>query len=221
MPLAHGFGPLRRLARKLRRFGRDDRGTTAVEFAMVSVPFLGLLFAIFQTAYLFMAQQAIDAAASNAGRNVMTGQTMSNNITTASAFATNVICPGSSNTTGWSLASFLTCSNLIIDVRPASTSGTWGGSSVDTAVDFLNGGSEFCIGNPGDIVIVRIIYPVPAFLSIMTLSKSISSGGIGKSTAGQQSQTSTGAMVYPIMGISAFRNEPFPSSSYTKPAGCP
>jgi Flp pilus assembly protein TadG len=196
-------------------FVRDRKGTTAVEFSLISIPFMGLLFAIFQTSYLFMAQQAIDAAATNAGRNVMTGQTMSNNVIDAATFRTNVICP--------TFASFLTCSNLIIDVRPAGTSGStdWTSGSTNMANDFLNGGNKFCIGTTNDVVIVRIIYPVPAYLSIMTLSKSIASGGMGKMTAGQQSQTSTSTMVYPIMGIAAFKNEPFPANStYTPPAGC-
>ena len=45
-------GALRRL---LRRFRGDRSGATAVEFAMVSVPFFGLLFAIFETAFVFLA----------------------------------------------------------------------------------------------------------------------------------------------------------------------
>jgi Flp pilus assembly protein TadG len=189
-------------------FSRDNRGTTAVEFAMVSVPFLGLLFAIFQTAYLFLVQQAVDAAATTGGRNILTGQTMSSNLTTASAFATTVICPN--------LPSFLSCSSLIIDVRSASSS-SW--STLNTATDFLNSSSnKFCIGNPNDIVIVRIIYPVPAYLSIMTLSSSL--GQSGKMTAGQSLQTSSNNMVYPIMGVSAFKNEPFTASTYSFPTGC-
>jgi Flp pilus assembly protein TadG len=189
-------------------FSRDDSGATAVEFAMVSVPFLGLLFAIFQTAYLFLVQQAVDAAATTGARNILTGQTMSANITSASTFASKVICPN--------LPAFLSCSSLIIDVRSASSS-SW--SSLNTASDFLNSSSnKFCIGNPNDIVIVRIIYPVPAFLSIMTLSASL--GGAGKMTAGQSLQTSTNNMVYPIMGISAFKNEPFTSTTYNFPTGC-
>ena len=203
------------LSRGLKRlcglFARDDRGATAVEFAMVSVPFLGLLFAIFQTAYLFLVQQSVDAAATTGARNILTGQTMSSNLTTASAFATSVVCPN--------LPSFLSCSSLIIDVRSASST-SW--STLNTATDFLNSSSnKFCIGNPNDIVIVRIIYPVPAYLSIMTLSASLSqSGSMGKMTAGQSLQTSTNNMVYPIMGIAAFKNEPFTASTYSFPTGC-
>ncbi len=208
------------LRRRLAPFAGDRHGTASIEFSFIAVPFLGLLFAIFQTAYLFLAQQAMDAAAQNAGRNVMTGQTMAASITDASTFANTTICPGTSNTTGWSLPSFLTCSNIIVDVRTAGSTGSTGWSNADTSQDILNGSTKFCIGTKGDVVIVRLVYPVPAYLSIVTLSTAIKSGGIGKTTSGQQTQTSTGSMVYPIMGVAAFRNEPFTPGAYVSPAGC-
>lgn len=37
------------------------RYATAVEFALVSVPFLGLLFAIFETALVFFTAQGVEA----------------------------------------------------------------------------------------------------------------------------------------------------------------
>ena len=52
----------------------------------------------------------------------------------------------------------------------------------------------------------------------MTLSASL--GQSAKMTAGQSLQTSTNNMVYPIMGISAFKNEPFTASTYSFPTGC-
>ena len=225
MPRDTGVGVSALIKRFWTPFLHDRRGATAVEFSLISVPFLGLLFAIFQTAYLFMTQQAIDAAAMNAGRNIMTGQTMTTGITDATSFKNAVICPGSSNTTGWSLPDYLSCSNLIVDVQPSGATGSsssWSGGVNTSPTQMLAGNTKFCIGQSGDIVIVRLLYPVPAYLSIMTMSSSIASGGLGQSTAGQQSYTNSGVtqMVYPIMGISAFKNEPFPNATYTSPAGC-
>jgi len=202
------------------RFARDSRGSTAVEFAMISVPFLGLLFAIFQTAYLLMTQSAMDNAAALAARNIYTGQAMGAGTTgtgtnNSSTFLTNVVCP--------SMPSFITCSNLILDVRPAGTSGatSWTTANTDSTQTILNSSSNnFCIGGPGDIVIVRIIYPVPAYLSVMTLSAALShSGSVTQSTAGQSQYNSN--WVYPIMGVLAFQNEPFAANgNYTKATGC-
>jgi Flp pilus assembly pilin Flp len=67
---------LRRLlpTRAARRFARHQDGAAAVEFALVAVPFLALLFAILETALVFFAGQTLEAAVTDAGRLIMTGQ---------------------------------------------------------------------------------------------------------------------------------------------------
>ena len=39
----------------LRRFARDEEGAAAIEFGLVSIPFLAILFAIMETAFVFLA----------------------------------------------------------------------------------------------------------------------------------------------------------------------
>ena len=81
------------LATLVRRFRREDDGVTAVEFALVSVPFLGLLFAIFETAFVFFAVQGVEAAVNDAARMVMTGQVQYvSGISSAAEFKDKVIC---------------------------------------------------------------------------------------------------------------------------------
>src|SRR5574337_393171 len=58
----------------VRRFLRRQDGTAAIEFGMVALPFFGLMFAILETALVFFAGQSLEAAVSEAGRQVMTGQ---------------------------------------------------------------------------------------------------------------------------------------------------
>ena len=54
---------------------------------------LGLLFAIFETAFVFFATQGVEAAVNDAARYVMTGQVQyDGTITSASDFKTKVIC---------------------------------------------------------------------------------------------------------------------------------
>jgi Flp pilus assembly protein TadG len=55
-------------------FARAREGSAAVEFALVAAPFLGLMFAIMETAFVFFAGQSLEYAASLAGRLIMTGQ---------------------------------------------------------------------------------------------------------------------------------------------------
>jgi Flp pilus assembly pilin Flp len=58
----------------LRRFGRNRQGTTAVEFAIIATPLIGLIFAILETALAFWATQVLETATANAARLVYTGQ---------------------------------------------------------------------------------------------------------------------------------------------------
>ena len=61
-------------AAALHRFRHERKGSVAVEFALISVPFLALLFAIFETAILFFAQQALETATHDTARMIMTGE---------------------------------------------------------------------------------------------------------------------------------------------------
>src|ERR1035437_1140141 len=69
-PYVHRLLP----ARAACRFARHQDGTAAIEFALVAVPFLALLFAILETALVFFAGQTLETAASDSGRLIMTGQ---------------------------------------------------------------------------------------------------------------------------------------------------
>jgi Flp pilus assembly protein TadG len=58
----------------LRRFARRQEGAAAVEFALVAAPFLALVFAIMESALVFFAGQALETAAADSARLIMTGQ---------------------------------------------------------------------------------------------------------------------------------------------------
>ena len=197
-------------------FLKDDNGATAVEFAMVSVPFLGLLFAIFETAFVFFATQGVETAVAEAARAIMTGQAQANNaVTTAKQFRDSHICNPVAPQKKV-LPSFLTCSNLIVDVRVASTG--FGGANI--AKDFAsNPTTNYCTGAPGSIVVVRAIYPMPVYLDILSMASSgLKSGSTGSSTitAGHTNFTSADGVAgwkHMLMGTAAFRNEPFPGSA--------
>src|SRR6266705_3556198 len=60
--------------RLARRFVRQQSGVAAVEFGMVAVPFLALIFAILESSVIFFAGQALETAVADSGRLIMTGQ---------------------------------------------------------------------------------------------------------------------------------------------------
>jgi hypothetical protein len=61
-----------RPGRKL--ISRDETGAVAVEFAILALPFFTLIFAILETAIVFLAGQILDAAVHDASRKIRTGQ---------------------------------------------------------------------------------------------------------------------------------------------------
>lgn len=198
------------LRERVARFRDAEEGVTAIEFAFVAVPFLGLLAAIFETAFVFFATQSLEAAVADASRTILTGQVQSNTaITSATQFRDAMMCNPTAPMQR-TLPSFINCGNIIVDVRPVTAF-----AGADTSNDiYQNMTGEYCTGGPGDIVIVRAVYPMPVYFSILD---STSAGSIGVNTAGQTS-FGTG-LVHMIEGISAFRNEPFPG--YAGPAtGC-
>jgi Flp pilus assembly protein TadG len=66
---------------EMRRFARDERGVTVIEFGILALPFFTIIFAIIQTAMLFMATQVLDSALEDASRRVRTGEAQSYSLT--------------------------------------------------------------------------------------------------------------------------------------------
>jgi Flp pilus assembly protein TadG len=57
----------------LKRLRRDEEGATAVEFALIAVPFIMLLFGIISVCLYFFTQLYMEAAVYNAARDIRTG----------------------------------------------------------------------------------------------------------------------------------------------------
>jgi Flp pilus assembly protein TadG len=57
-----------------RAFARDERGVTAIEFGLLAIPFFTVIFAILQTAIMFLGMQVLDSAVEDASRMVKTGR---------------------------------------------------------------------------------------------------------------------------------------------------
>ena len=66
------------------RFIRNQRGSTAIEFAMLALPFAFLVFAILESCVSFAAQEVMANATDNVARQLRTGQTRAANVTSDS-----------------------------------------------------------------------------------------------------------------------------------------
>lgn len=68
------FSVFRRLPRRVRRFGRDVRGATAVEFALIATPFLIFVFGIMTVGAQYMTAHLLEAGLETAARKLRTGE---------------------------------------------------------------------------------------------------------------------------------------------------
>ncbi len=172
--------PPRRLRR---RFWRNDRGAAAVEFALIALPFFGLVAAMLETGIMMLADSALDQATNTAARLIKTGQAQQQGFDQA-AFRSQV-CSG--------ISTFFDCTKLNIDVRTAANF-----AAMNTATSFNADGSlnttgfAYSAGHGRDVVVVRVYYAWPIVLNrLATLG------------AGSDGQTKL------LAAVTAFRNEPF------------
>jgi Flp pilus assembly protein TadG len=173
--------------RLARRFVRRQDGAAAVEFGLVALPFLALIFAILETALVFFANQTLETAASGAARLIMTGQAQSAGYNQAS-FKTQVICDLLK--TGVSL---FDCANGVqVDVKTYSSF-----ASISNTMPVNNGQVDtsnmgYTPGASGDIVVLRLYYEWPIYVSL--LGNNLDNLNGGKRL---------------LVATSVFRNEPF------------
>lgn len=185
-------------------FLADRSGTTAVEFAMIAVPFLGLIGAIFETGTVYFRTAQLQMATETASRAVLTHSTAAG--LTYKQFVDQNICTWKSQgvVKPGTLSTMFDCDKIMVDVRsPAS----WGAS--DTGNNFYSspnaGGTVINMPAAGKIAIVRIAYP-------MTVLSGIIGGGVftgqtmGQIRSGQIQYNS--AWTHMLLGVAAFRVEP-------------
>jgi Flp pilus assembly protein TadG len=171
----------RRIARGIARLGRAEQGASAVEFALIAPAFIAILVAIFQVAVFLFAQQALQNAATEAGRTLMTGQAASD---TQAQFKT-AICNNYLPTI------LFKCNSLIVSVQS--------GAAATTAMPVLydtNGqpitSFPYSPGQPGDTVVVILAYPWPTVMGPLGFALSNLPNGAAE-----------------MMGVAAYRVEPY------------
>ena len=168
--------------RAIRRLVRKQDGAAAVEFGMVAAPFLLLVFAIMETAIVFFAGQTLETAVSDSSRLIMTGQAQSQGFS-QSAFK-NAVCQ--------KVYGLFDCTNgVYIDVKTYTSF-----NNVDTSPPIVNGNFQnntgYQPGGPGDIVVVKLFYQWPIYVSLL------------------QNMNGNKRL---LVATSAFRNEPYASSN--------
>ncbi len=168
--------------RRLRRILKCQRGTAALEFALVATPFFALLIAFFETALVFLAEQTLQTATTEASRLIMTGQAQSQGLTTAQ-FQQDVC-----NNVG----ALFSCSNIYVNVQKFSTFSAIAQLNPLTNGDFNKGSLNYNIGGPGDIMLVQVFYQWPVLTAPLGFNLSNMNGNNRL-----------------LMATAVFRNEPY------------
>ncbi|MDB5510418.1 MAG: hypothetical protein JWL93_2887 [Hyphomicrobiales bacterium] len=167
----------RRFARSASRFRHETKAATAVEFALVGLPFCLVMFVIMETGLISYVQSTLDDVATSAARQIMTGQVQSGQIPgqssgarlNGSGFRKTVICP--------KLSALLDCDRVTVNVFAMAE--TRVGSNVfftseGELIVSTKDGERICPGKPGELAYLQISYAMPAITS--QLSPAIRNG---------------------------------------------
>lgn len=171
-----------RFSARRRGLLRADDGATAVEFGMVALPFIFMMFAIMELAVIFVTDSILENAAIETGRLVRTGQASAQNMT-AEQFKAS-LCSRMSIFSG-------DCpSRASVDVRVIPQFGV-------TPPDPMAGGTfdegslGYNHGEPGQLILVRVWYRQPLLTPFFSQGLSRLNDGSAR-----------------LMATTAFRNEP-------------
>jgi Flp pilus assembly protein TadG len=178
-------------------FARARRGSTAVEFAFVSIPFLILLFGILELGAVFMVSTSLEDATDRAARQIRTGEFQSSGAATKADFITLVCSRMAALSTSCT-------ANLSVDVRTFTTFTTASQTAQITGGNFDKNTTCWSTGQPTDIVLVRTFYEWKLFTPM--LDAALQNMGNGKRLIG---------------AVATFRNEPYNNNAPAGAATCP
>jgi Flp pilus assembly pilin Flp len=136
----------------LRRFGRNRRGSTAVEFALVAPIFLVLLCGILENALILFTQSALDNATRDAARMIMLGNTSETAFSNAIASDVGSLVP--SNAIRYNVQSGATFQSLDTTLK------------VDGTGNIIN---KFSPGGAKQDVLVRVGYTRPYIFPLYSI----------------------------------------------------
>lgn len=167
----------------IRRLGRDRKGATAVEFALVLLPFSFMMFALLELGMVFVVDSVLANATMDSGRLIRTGQVQAANMTPAQ-FRDN-LCARMSVFTAQ-------CEDRVsIDVRVIPSFGTVPPDPMSSGTSFDDSRLTFNPGTRNSLVVVRVWYRQPLFTTFLAQGLSRLDDGSAR-----------------LMSTTAFRNEP-------------
>ncbi len=145
----------------IRRFLSAEDGVTAVEFALVVIPFIFILGGIFEIALIFTTANVMEGTTSAAARAVRTGQVQASG--SPQTFFEDLVCNG--------MRAFADCDEIEHEVFTPS-SDDFDSAGNELAPQFDGDGNlipnPFDPGDVSDVAIVRTVYRDDGIVPLLT-----------------------------------------------------
>jgi Flp pilus assembly protein TadG len=191
----------------LQRFIRANRGAAAVEFALISLPLMMLIFGSIELGLVLLASTTLEGATESAGRLIRTGQFQQGSSTSQTNFQ-SLVC----QRMGWLAANC--ASDVWVDVRTFATFHSLSVVPPPPPPPPPTPGDPnpkpptcFVVGGPDSIVLVRVYLRWKLFTPMLD---------------GAMENLGAGSGLRLISSATAFRNEPYDNTLTTPPpAACP
>ncbi len=193
---------LRQVRRRSRSLRAHRHGSTALEFAILSVPFLMLVLGTMEIGYDFFVQAALSNAVNVAARSVQVGSAQASATGKAEAsWVASAVCPA--------LRNLLNCGQLYVTISgiPSGTGQnyyTYIQANPPNLTTMVSSTNSVCTGAAAQLMILRAYYVSPTFLGMLVPSWS------------QPSPVITGQRVHVTYASAGFVNEYFSGGE----AGC-
>ncbi|WP_309645214.1 pilus assembly protein [Phenylobacterium sp.] len=189
---------LRKRFADLKRFAREKRGATAVEFALISIPFLLLLFGVVEIGMLLLVSATLDTAVEFASRNVRTGEFQQSAGVDADSFK-GLVCRNMT----WLQNSCENSPRVVVEAETFDNFADLGAANSPDPTTFDPDDRCWSVGGPKDIVLMRVYYQWDLITPM--LNNALENMGDGRRM---------------LVSASAFRNEPYDPNIEKVGAGC-
>ncbi|MBV9511491.1 MAG: pilus assembly protein [Caulobacteraceae bacterium] len=176
-----------RLRRLLARFEQARSGSTAVEFAILALPFLALLFAIIELGMIYLIATTLSNATTDIARQIRTCQ-LQGTVSTQKNLETDICNDGAMAWLGASCTGNIYSDSTVYTTFSAANSAT---SPISSKTLNMSSNNAVSLGAAGDIVLLRTYYTW---------------GLVAPGLDGLVAQLSNGQFV--VEAAAVFRNEP-------------
>ncbi len=172
----------------LRSFARARSGATAIEFAIIAIPLLVLIFGIIELGMVLLVSTTLESATDFAARDIRTGVFQTGSATSVTDFQKKVC-----RNMNW-LNDGSCLSRLSVQAETFGTFTNTNSGPADPATYDPTKPRCWSVGKPGDIVLVRTYYDWPLFTPLLN--------------AALQNRNTSGPSRL-LSSAKAFRNEPY------------